>query len=77
MIILCWSRAGGTRECRGHRVEDAGRGLAGATVRPGSRVWPAAHWDHREDGGVLQACWAADQSWYDVTSVPSSMGSSW
>ena len=53
MIILCCSRAGGTRECRGHRVEDAGRGLAGATVRPGSRVWPAAHWDYREDGGVL------------------------
>jgi hypothetical protein len=40
MIILCWSRAGGSRECRGHRVEDAGPGLAGATVRPGSRVRP-------------------------------------
>jgi hypothetical protein len=37
MIILCWSGAGGARGCRGHRVEDAGRDLAGAAVRPGSR----------------------------------------
>jgi hypothetical protein len=53
MIILCWSRAGGTRECRGHRV-----GTRGGTWRgrqAGRDRGPAAAHADRIQGGGAQA----------------------